>query len=536
MAQQPQARPPKNDLAHELQAIPTNPDRKVVYVRLRYDWFSQEGIDPQRWQSHVLAFHRDEAYTTVLEDIAVYVHERLMRFAPALCTRLDRSDSCIVLQLTLQSSDKLKRHACRLDSSDTSRLNLIRDLYREELRPELSVLLVRKKEEKRSISGAPRRIRICTRDDDAAPFAEDDPTQHRQRVYSFWDFTSIPRGRDIPSFPLGIPNNITLITRFVQHLELTARDKFDFVQNARTTIADDTRFTTFRGHLLSVLENMDGAKALFRAPYFIGDNCAIELWINPQRTKNMFRWDNDDTLILQFLYQNSINKADTTMRMEVHIVPIQSIPADEPTDEVLNDVNEDQLHIRLTYDMRGLPSLRAMYETSQVLHFSRTYGFQDLFEYLAEFVESKLAQDEKECYGLLGKAGSEHYLLLRPLLVDPDPVKRRAFTVDDSNIARVDAIDDLLCDSAGKDGTAEVNTIPQLNIRLQLVETLQCTTPTDPKVVIQSGVKTKGSAGLMRFYRIGCEAREQPRNRDILTSETYFWRLFLFSGKFTLVK
>lgn len=97
---------PENALDHEIQAIPPDSDPRIVYIRLSYDWHEEPDIDQQDWQPHLLAFGHLEFARGTLEHIADYVHRRLERLAPTACQRLDQAASRIVLQLTLQSTDK----------------------------------------------------------------------------------------------------------------------------------------------------------------------------------------------------------------------------------------------------------------------------------------------------------------------------------------------------------------------------------------------------------------------------------------------
>ena len=209
------------------------------------------------------------------------------------------------------------------------------------------------------------------------------------------------------------------------------------------------------------------------------------------------------------------------------MVQTESSPADEPTDEMMNDVRNDQLHIKLTYDMKGIPKLNTMHGKFQMLHFHRTHPFEALFLDLAEFVTTYLATNEAEYYTSLGEKGNEHCLLLRPVLIHSCPLKRRAFTFDDSGVARLDTIGDLLCNSAGTAGIAETNIEPQLSIELRLVETLK-RAATDPVVVIRSGALKKDIGGLAKFYRIGVIpsiAVGKEETSVVSTSDTIFWRI-----------
>jgi hypothetical protein len=221
MAQQTE---PTNNPDNELQAIRPNADPQDAYIRLRYDWSTGKSIDPTRWQPHLLTFRGTDAYSAILEDIATCVHNRLFRLEPALCTRLNRAKRCIILQLTVQSSDKLKRHACRVDTSGTPRLDAIEDLYSGDVRSELRVLLVRKEEGQQDIDSSHRRIEIYTRDA-AIPFAEDDPVMNRQLTYKFWDLSQVRP--TIPTFSAVNKTKIVLSSRFIQHLESHATGKFN---------------------------------------------------------------------------------------------------------------------------------------------------------------------------------------------------------------------------------------------------------------------------------------------------------------------
>jgi len=89
-------------------------------------------------------------------------------------------------------------------------------------------------------------------------------------------------------------------------------------------------------------------------------------------------------------------------------VPIESIPADEPTDEVMHDARDNQLHIKLTYDVRGIAELKTMHERSQVLRSSRNYPFEDLFHYLAKFVTAYLAAKEPKFHTYLGERDKDN--------------------------------------------------------------------------------------------------------------------------------
>jgi hypothetical protein len=528
-------RQPLNRLNNERQAIPPNASPDVAYIRLRYDWSAEQAINPQRWQPHLLAFRGGDAYSAILSDIADYVKDRLARLEPTLCNRLDEENKCIVFQLTVQSSDKLKRHACRVDTSGIPRLNRIEDLYAgDDLRPELRVSLVRKDEETRDVKSTRPRIKIRTRDA-AVPFAEDDHTQNGRFKYKFWDLSQFrPK---IPTFPVSNKKTIRVTSRFIQHLEPSATAKFMFAPYKNSWDPQSIDYTSLKDDLLQELGQQLGAKALFEAPYFLGDNCDLELWVQPQGIKELFRLKPGDN-VLRFLDQGQIDQGRAKLYMEIHIVSTESIPADESTDEMMNDVQNDQLHIKLTYDMKGIPKLKTMHEKSQVLHFHRVNSFQDLFVDLAEFVTTYLAVKEPEYYAALSRKKGGHCLLLRPVLIHACPLKQRAFTFDDSGIARLDTIDDLLCDEAGTAGVAETNIKPQLNIQLQLVETLKRAV-TDPMVVIRSGVETKDSGGLAKFYRIGSilnTAEEDEEPSMVSTSDTIFWRVVNDPDYPTLVK
>lgn len=214
---------PFNNPNNELRAIPPNADLNVAYIRLCYDWSDEEAVDPQCWKPHLLAFSGNDDYSVILEDVADYIDNRLARLEHNLCDKLDRENTCIVFQLTVQSSDKLKRHACRVDTSGRPRLGSIEDLYADGFRPELRVVLVRKQEESRDINSTHPRIKIRTRDP-AVPFAEDDPAMNRRLKYKFWDLSRFRP--DIPTFPTSSKKTIEVTSRFIQHLEPSATAKF----------------------------------------------------------------------------------------------------------------------------------------------------------------------------------------------------------------------------------------------------------------------------------------------------------------------
>jgi hypothetical protein len=222
---------PFNDPHNELRAIPPNADLNVAYIRLRYDRSNEKAVDTLCWQPHLLTFSGDDAYSVILEDVADYIDNRLARLEQTLCDKLDQENSCIVFQLMVQNSDKLKRHALRVDTSGTPRLGSIEDLYAGDLRPELRVLLVRKQGESRDVDSTHPRIKVRTRDP-AVPFAEDDHTKNGQLKYKFWDLSRIRP--DIPTFSASSKKTIVVTSRFIQHLEPSATAKFNFEQHDRT--------------------------------------------------------------------------------------------------------------------------------------------------------------------------------------------------------------------------------------------------------------------------------------------------------------
>ena len=243
---------PVNDPTHEIQTIPRNADPQFAYIRLRYDWSTEQHINSTRWQPHLLVFRGTDAYSVILDDIADYIHRRLFRLEPTLCARLDRDNTCIVFQLTVQCSDKLKRHACRIDTSGTPRLDAIEDLFGDVPRPELRVLLVNRAEEPRDINSTHSRVEIRTRDP-AIPFAEDDPVMNRQLTYKFWKLSQLrPK---IPTFPSTNKTKIVITSRFVQHLEPHATGKFDFERHIRAWDPDSVDYASVERTLLDELED-----------------------------------------------------------------------------------------------------------------------------------------------------------------------------------------------------------------------------------------------------------------------------------------
>lgn len=120
------------------------------------------------------------------------------------------------------------------------------------------------------------------------------------------------------------------------------------------------------------LRKQSGSEEPLGDPYFIGENCDLELWVQPQALGGLYRLRPGEN-VHRFLDQEQIDGDNAELHVEVHIVPTESIPADEPIDEMMNDVGNDQLHVRLTYDMRGIPKLKTMHEQSQVLHFHKDW-------------------------------------------------------------------------------------------------------------------------------------------------------------------
>lgn len=209
--------------------------------------------------------------------------------------------------------------------------------------------------------------------------------------------------------------------------------------------------------------------------------------------------------------------------MEVHFVPRESIPSDKPTDEMVNDADDSQVHVRLTYDLKALPKYRGNRGESQVLHFSKRRSFQDFFVHLGDFVAAKLAIDEPESYSHLRSPDLRYGVLLRPVLHHPCPVRRRALAFDDSGKARVSTLGDLLGDVNGADNADTPDGKPQLHIRLELVNLFPRKDPADPMIVIRHGAVALDSGGLPEVHHIGHKPRTSGRNISVKTSETYFW-------------
>lgn len=724
MAQEPC---PFNDLNNELQAIPHNSEPRTAYIRLHYDWSTEISIDLQHWQPHLLAFHQNDTYTEILELIEKYLHEKLFRLEPETCDDLDLNETCIVLQLTVEDKDVLKRHACAFDASGASRLRYFRDLYESEVRPELDVFLRAAEDHgKRRANGlrveirtrgdvlpgvqyfaigsvedvvnanvnnedvnnedvenedaenkhagnedvndedvinadvenqdaenqdvenqdvenhdvenqdienqdaetqdaeneegaeAPKQIpnsqrlikhtsrffwkcssdaaqapvvvqvpawkpgatRICETDDEstvdmglkfpdnfewnkaqkrlmesakATSFesllgafrsARDngeltpyDFARNSRLTYTFWDESGLKP--DVPGFPEGIDKSISVGVRFVQHLESLNNSTISFVQNGRHELVENSGYYQVKGSIINELRGMPGAQALFNYPQRFESDWDLQLWVNSQGFRNLFKLK-PGRLLRHFFEQKLLDQMNARLYLEAHIVPrgstqAESMPTDQPTDAVLDDVGDDQLHIRFTYDLRGVKELSSVNRTSQVLHFQKARSFRDLYEDLAAFVESKLENDQLAYWTYLRETQS--YILMRPVLDHPCPLKRRAFAFDDSGFARVSTIDDLVSDAVRADGTAETDVKPQLHIKLAIVEDLRRNASTDPMVVIRSGAVKKDPRELSQFFRIGSVPKAKSSDEQrIATSHTFFWRRSLVIDKLMLMK
>lgn len=387
-----------------------------------------------------------------------------------------------------------------------------------------------KQEETRDVNSTHPRTKIHTRDA-AVPFAENDHTKNGPLKYKFWDLSRIRP--DIPAFPTGSKKTIVVTSRFIRHLEPPATAKFKFEQHDRTWNPQSINDTRLRGAAIRELCRQSGSEAPFGHPYFIGDNCDLKLCVQPQGLNESFRLRPGEESH-RFLLQRRIGRKHANLELdtEVHIVLTESIPADEPTDEMINDVGRDQLHIRLTYDLRGIPKMKTMHQQSQMLHFHRTHSFQDLVPGLAEFVTVYLATNEPGYHAHLEKEKSEHCLLLRPVLIHSCPLKQRAFTFDDSGISRIAVVNDLLSATVDTeaawrgefDAMNKQTRQPQSTIELRLIDAVDQVVIATPLVVINPGAKEKKSGGVSRFYRIGSRVDpEAEEDRLVSLSSALFW-------------
>jgi hypothetical protein len=345
---------------------------------------------------------------------------------------------------------------------------------------------------------------------------------------------------DVPIFPKGIKEGISIAYRFVQHLEAVNNSRLNFIQNGRYDLVENSGYSQVIKTIMDALRNMQGAQALFTHPHRFERDWDLQLWVHSQDSVNMFKLT-PGRLLRRFFNQNLLDQMNLGLYLEAHTVPrgpeqAESIPTDQPTDEVLDVTGNDQLHIRLAYDVQGLDQLNSMHGTSQVLHLRRDRPLQNLFDDVAEFVASKLENDQLDYYTKLRETRTRSCMLMRPVLDHPCPVKRRAIVFDDSGIARVATIGDLVFDVFRTDGTTKTDVKPQLSIRLEIVETLMRKAPTDPKVIIRSGAIDKDACGLSQFYRIGSVPKPQSPQQKIATAETFFWQSSTATMKLKLVK
>jgi hypothetical protein len=368
----------RNSLDNEIRVIPANFDLTTVYIKLSYDWREETGLDKAQWQPHLLEIDCAESYKDVLNIIEKYVNAKLKKCAPDLRERLVKSNFQIVFQLTLQSADKLKQHACRLDASGTPRLHTLQDLYgnREKCRPVLNFMVERRFERRLDEDGSQRRVRIRTRDN-CHPSSEYfligsipittkpydfGPCQPQYRFCNASDMF-----RSLGGLPGSTEKSIPIAVRFVQHLEPDKR---------KNPVWDDYQFPTdcdFARVHATVLEDVKknkGAMALIDRHRARGGTCNVELWILPQGHKYLYKFKPDDE-IYEFLAPDYVDEGDLRLYMEVHVVPTESIISDRPTDEVMRDVGDDQLHVRSTDDLEALSGLEESQDESQVLHFEQ---------------------------------------------------------------------------------------------------------------------------------------------------------------------
>jgi hypothetical protein len=355
-------------------------------------------------------------------------------------------------------------------------------------------------------------------------------------TYTIWDLSlDTP---DVPRFPKSIEEGISIDVRFVQHLEPINNSRFTFIQNKRYDLVEDSDYSQVKKTIVEALQNMQGAQAFFNHSHRFERDWDLQLWVQAQDKVNMFKLT-PGRLLRHFFDQNLLDQMNLGLYLEAHIVPrgpeqAESIPTDQPIDEVLDVAGDGQLHIRLTYDVRGLKQLISMNGTSQVLHLRKDRPFQTIFKDLAKFVASKLESDQLEYHTELKE--KRICMLMMPILDHPCPIKRRAFDFDDSGIARVATIGDLVSDAIPTDGTVATNVKPQLSIRLRNIENLIREAPTDPVVVIRPGALKKDIGGLSQFYRIGSVPKKRLKDHKIAKADTFFWRSLPVTQKPTLMK
>jgi hypothetical protein len=215
---------------------------------------------------------------------------------------------------------------------------------------------------------------------------------------------------------------------------------------------------------------------------------------------------------------------------------IESQLTDTPTNVMDKDLAEDQLYIKVIFDLRGAPHISKKWLDvkefpEEVLHFRRQRSLPEIFTLLAGFVTQRLKDQEKECYDDLNEKKPELFLLPRPLLIHDCPMKQRAFEFDDSGISRVAVVNDLLSGTVDNEAALrgeaadEQTRQPQLTIKLKLIDAVPKVAITDPLVMIRPGAEKKDTGGGARFYRIGTRlVPDEVEKRLVDTSDACFWR------------
>lgn len=618
---------PANDPNNEANEIPDDFDPRVAYVRLTYDWSDHPGINPDRWQPHVLAFHRDASYAAIIDQITTYFNTKVQNQETALCTQLDQSNppGCIVFQLALQSSDRVKQYASTLTSSGTSRIRALRDLCGADVRPLFDFVLRRKKDETRRIENPTQRVTV-------RPWASGDPSSEYYLIGSVtedhsgdeslsedaqsiltmdyfwkeipvfpqpttvlvrvpaWDLgaslvcdagfeslvdthTAIPvdfklnkayeeylEVADLETFqdiraaipirgPKGSinpydfisgnvltydfqdvndvhPNDhvlpqiaetpITFAVRFVQHLERPGETNVNFDQDLVCMIDGDFSHKHIKELVLKNLPGMQGEYAALCDPMEFELEWDVDLWVMHQSRKSLLRFKPESD-IRQFLDLGTADDIDSRLLLEAHIIPLVSAPDDLPTDEESESVDDEQVIVRLTYDLEGERRLARLHGMSQDVQLSRDQDCGSLFTHLADFLTSALAHYAKEYHDDLERSSKKQFMLLRPILNDLCPVKKYAFAYEESGKPQVPTIGDLL------NGTNEAGE-SQLDVKLELLDVRNRVRNTDPMVEIRP-VKDPESARMRRFYCIGSVQMTSTQDQSISTSDTYFWRL-----------
>jgi hypothetical protein len=146
--------------------------------------------------------------------------------------------------------------------------------------------------------------------------------------------------RGVPGFPGGTEKSISVAVRFIQHL--APERKMDSVWDDYQFPANDNFAKIYEMIMEAVKKDEGGAMALLTRHHARGESCNVELWILPQGHNYLYKFKPGED-ICEFLAPEYVERGDCRLYMEIHVVPTDLIPPDRLSDEVMEDVGNDQL-------------------------------------------------------------------------------------------------------------------------------------------------------------------------------------------------